>query len=513
MRIPPRNNGGQAPPKFRGIKRLLPVELGGGDMSTPVPAKMMALKYPVAGGANRPLKALIPKIKYATQPNSGPPINGITAQTTDREIPRSIQAILKINQLPIHKDAASPPGSALLNDVKKVIQAKGPVKDIPPASGNARVDNSLLRLTQKFLQLREGGEWADTLNLNDAAESLGVQKRRLYDITNVLEGIDMIEKTGKNSIRWKNKTDNDVFEREEAKLKSQIVLLQETEDSLDEHIKSFTGLLKVTKGDPLNLPYLYNTFHDIRNCALPDAADGTTIIFRAPNETRSTLEVHDPVIFGKFELTLKNRDGEPISAIVSTSTDSAMANYDLDMNTRIIGNSDPKVFSTIIRDQNFNSNNPLNYELEGSQKDEDHLAEDEICIKMEEDSQSPLQVYQPSSHDYAHHPYEEIDFQTISHLPTQLDQFSQDDSLGGIEMSSLVNNYESQQLDFTQYLSPLKLNIDSFDAPHTYTINPDTGHHMYNAQYTYINPMDEQERYADNRDPHQNLYCVFENEF
>jgi transcription factor E2F3 len=32
---------------------------------------------------------------------------------------------------------------------------------------------------------------------------LGVQKRRLYDITNVLEGIEMIEKMGKNSIRFK----------------------------------------------------------------------------------------------------------------------------------------------------------------------------------------------------------------------------------------------------------------------------------------------------------------------
>ena len=41
------------------------------------------------------------------------------------------------------------------------------------------------------------------LNLNEAAEMLGVQKRRLYDITNVLEGIQLIEKMGKNSIRWR----------------------------------------------------------------------------------------------------------------------------------------------------------------------------------------------------------------------------------------------------------------------------------------------------------------------
>jgi len=30
-----------------------------------------------------------------------------------------------------------------------------------------------------------------------------VQKRRIYDITNVLEGVDLIEKGLKNMIRWK----------------------------------------------------------------------------------------------------------------------------------------------------------------------------------------------------------------------------------------------------------------------------------------------------------------------
>lgn len=30
-----------------------------------------------------------------------------------------------------------------------------------------------------------------------------MQKRRIYDITNVLEGIGLIEKTIKNKIRWK----------------------------------------------------------------------------------------------------------------------------------------------------------------------------------------------------------------------------------------------------------------------------------------------------------------------
>ncbi len=41
------------------------------------------------------------------------------------------------------------------------------------------------------------------LDLNFAAKELEVQKRRIYDITNVLEGIGLIEKNSKNNVRWK----------------------------------------------------------------------------------------------------------------------------------------------------------------------------------------------------------------------------------------------------------------------------------------------------------------------
>jgi transcription factor E2F3 len=44
----------------------------------------------------------------------------------------------------------------------------------------------------------EGG----VLDLNKAAEALQVQKRRIYDITNVLEGIGLIGKCGKNNVQF-----------------------------------------------------------------------------------------------------------------------------------------------------------------------------------------------------------------------------------------------------------------------------------------------------------------------
>ena len=38
------------------------------------------------------------------------------------------------------------------------------------------------------------------LDLNEAAGALGVQKRRIYDITNVLEGLGIVTKKSKNHV-------------------------------------------------------------------------------------------------------------------------------------------------------------------------------------------------------------------------------------------------------------------------------------------------------------------------
>ena len=69
-------------------------------------------------------------------------------------------------------------------------------------SNACRFDSSLGLLTRKFVTLlREADE--GVLDLNAAADRLSVQKRRIYDITNVLEGIGLIEKKSKNNIQWK----------------------------------------------------------------------------------------------------------------------------------------------------------------------------------------------------------------------------------------------------------------------------------------------------------------------
>ncbi|CAI0398443.1 unnamed protein product [Linum tenue] len=69
-------------------------------------------------------------------------------------------------------------------------------------TGPCRYDSSLGLLTKKFINLFKHAE-DGILDLNKAADTLEVQKRRIYDITNVLEGIGMIEKKLKNRIQWK----------------------------------------------------------------------------------------------------------------------------------------------------------------------------------------------------------------------------------------------------------------------------------------------------------------------
>lgn len=65
-----------------------------------------------------------------------------------------------------------------------------------------RFDNSLGLLTRRFVQLLKDSP-DGVVDLNGAASQLEVQKRRIYDITNVLEGIGVIEKKGKNNVRWR----------------------------------------------------------------------------------------------------------------------------------------------------------------------------------------------------------------------------------------------------------------------------------------------------------------------
>ncbi|GJV62490.1 E2F transcription factor-like E2FF isoform X1 [Tanacetum coccineum] len=71
-----------------------------------------------------------------------------------------------------------------------------------PPSIYSRKDKSLGVLCSNFLRLynREDVEW---IGLDNAANQLGVERRRIYDIVNILESVGVLTKRAKNQYNWR----------------------------------------------------------------------------------------------------------------------------------------------------------------------------------------------------------------------------------------------------------------------------------------------------------------------
>ncbi|CAH2072188.1 unnamed protein product [Thlaspi arvense] len=158
-------------------------------------------------------------------------------------------------------------------------------------TGTCRYDSSLGLLTKKFINLIKQAE-DGILDLNKAADTLEVQKRRIYDITNVLEGIGLIEKTLKNRIQWKGLDVSKPGETIEniANLQDEIQNLTAEEAKLDDQIRESQERLTSLSEDENNKRFLFVTEDDIKN--LPCFQNKTLIAVKAPHGT--TLEVPDP---------------------------------------------------------------------------------------------------------------------------------------------------------------------------------------------------------------------------
>ncbi|XP_044481136.1 transcription factor E2FA-like isoform X1 [Mangifera indica] len=161
----------------------------------------------------------------------------------------------------------------------------------PTPAGNCRYDNSLGLLTKKFINLIEHAE-DGMLDLNKAAETLEVQKRRIYDITNVLEGIGLIEKKLKNRIRWKG-VDNSTtgeLDGDASILQAEVESLSLEERRLDDQIRELQERLRGLSEDENNQKWLFVTEEDMKS--IPCFMNETLIAIKAPHGT--TLEVPDP---------------------------------------------------------------------------------------------------------------------------------------------------------------------------------------------------------------------------
>lgn len=153
-----------------------------------------------------------------------------------------------------------------------------------------RQENSLSSLTQRFVALVKQAE-TGLLDLNVASETLNVRKRRVYDITNVLEGIGLIEKTTKNMVQWKGSgfaSEDDQQKMDDTKRRT--LELINREEGVDSKILAVQHELAMLGEDSLQTNLAFVTYSDV--CNLPQFADQAVLAIRAPPNTR--LEVPDP---------------------------------------------------------------------------------------------------------------------------------------------------------------------------------------------------------------------------
>ncbi|KAJ1521946.1 hypothetical protein ONE63_002277 [Megalurothrips usitatus] len=185
----------------------------------------------------------------------------------------------------------------------------------------SRFEKSLGLLTTKFVTLLQKAK-DGVLDLKVAADILAVrQKRRIYDITNVLEGIGLIEKRSKNSIQWKGAgpgcNTQEMSDRLSI-LKREISRLEEHEKMLDTHKQWIQqSILNVLEdGDNCRLAYL--TYQDIRSCF----DDGTILAVQAPNGTPLQVPVVDlNAPKPKYQIHMKSTS-TPIYVMLVDSDDS-----------------------------------------------------------------------------------------------------------------------------------------------------------------------------------------------
>ncbi|XP_034401885.1 transcription factor E2F3 [Cyclopterus lumpus] len=182
----------------------------------------------------------------------------------------------------------------------------------------SRCDTSLGFLTQRFAAMLSRSA-NGVLDLNLAAQELNAPKRRVYDVTNVLEGIQLIKKKSKNFVEWMGGEVNVHMDQE-------LKALVEEERRLDELIQSCTKQVHQLCENQNTQRFAYLTYEDVQR--IPSLKEQTVIVIKAPAETKlevphpeESLQVHLSSTQGPIEAFLCSEDPVPMDV-----TDGSVAN-------------------------------------------------------------------------------------------------------------------------------------------------------------------------------------------
>ncbi|XP_072935645.1 transcription factor E2F2 [Epargyreus clarus] len=188
--------------------------------------------------------------------------------------------------------------------VKVLTPYSRPSSSMKKYTERSRFDTSLGLLTKKFVALLKSSP-NGVLDLNIAAEHLSVQKRRIYDITNVLEGIGILEKRSKNNIQWKCGGGAGAVPEEgrARRLRREVRALGSREARVGRAVAAAEHALSRLSAEHGARAYI--TYADLRS--IRDFRNQTVIPIKAPPDTR--LSVPHPDEKG-YMIHLKSMSGE-----------------------------------------------------------------------------------------------------------------------------------------------------------------------------------------------------------
>ncbi len=162
-------------------------------------------------------------------------------------------------------------------------------------SHKGRQENSLGELTKKFLSLIQSSK-DNSIDLNEAVMKLKVQKRRIYDITNVLEGIGLIQKSGKNGIKWKgtlNIPDDSQSDYEIIRSRRELKAAQDQDKEFENYLEFLQDSFNKLASNQEYAELAYVSYDDLSRLSSSEEYRGKKlVVIKAPPNT--VMEVPDP---------------------------------------------------------------------------------------------------------------------------------------------------------------------------------------------------------------------------
>ena len=184
----------------------------------------------------------------------------------------------------------------------------------------SRKAKSLAYLATEFVRLVRSQE-NETIDVLYAAGMLGVEKRRIYDITNALIGASVLQKLGKSSYKWIGGQVGNSNDDESASFASQRDAIEKQCAELDRLIRDFSAYLENTYYNNPNI--VLSTEELVASCQQTENAQPHQTIIAVSAPPGTDVYVTNNERGRDNEIFLSSSGGEIRTYLLPSSTDTS----------------------------------------------------------------------------------------------------------------------------------------------------------------------------------------------